>query len=135
MKLSTVSTLSAIVIFAGISPHAVAALLTKEQVIQPAGECNHKVFAKTLAKQKLNKIFGKQANREFSALAKLWGKESAWNWKANNPQSSAFGIAQVLRTPEDSTIQYQVNKGIKYIVHRHGTPTKAWKFWLRNGWY
>jgi hypothetical protein len=28
---------------------------------------------------------------EFRALAKLWGKESAWNHTAANPKSSAYG--------------------------------------------
>jgi hypothetical protein len=136
MKLSTVSILSAIAVFVATSPHAVAALVQKEtSSLAQLGDCNHKEFAKTLAKEKLNKVFGKRAKREFASLSKLWGKESAWNWKANNPHSSAFGIAQVLGTPEDSTIKYQVNMGIKYIVHRYDTPSKAWSFWQRNGWY
>lgn len=96
---------------------------------------DHKLFAKVTAKKKLNKVFGKNANREWKALTKLWGKESAWNWKAKNPTSSAYGVAQVLGTPKNSTIEYQVNMGIKYIIHRYDTPTRAWKFWQRNGWY
>jgi hypothetical protein len=92
------------------------------------------LYARTYAKEKVNKIF-RNPDREWSALAKLWGKESAWNWKAKNPHSSAYGIAQVLGTPKGSTIEYQVNMGIKYIIHRYDTPTKAYAFWLRNGWY
>ena len=33
------------------------------------------------------------------------------------------------------SIEYQENMGIKYIVHRYDTPSKAWAFWQRNGWY
>ena len=144
MKLSTASIMSAIVIFVATLPHGVGAWLTKmthtESVVQKlhsaeAIMASPQRYAKKIAKEKLNKAFGNRANREWSALAKLWGKESAWNWKAKNPHSSAYGIAQILGTPKDSTIEYQVNMGIKYIVHRYDTPTKAYAFWLRNGWY
>jgi len=143
MKLSTVSTMSAIVIFVATLPHGVGAWLIKtthtEGIVQKLSNrqvvlASPKLYAKTYAKEKVNKMFSKP-NREWKALAKLWGKESAWNWKAKNPHSSAYGIAQVLKTPLDSTIEYQVNMGIKYIVHRYDTPTKAWEFWKRNGWY
>jgi hypothetical protein len=141
MKLSTASVMSAIVISVGTMPHAVGAWLTRPSTLpatvslQGAMIIDHKLFAKVTAKTKLNKVFGKNANREWKALSKLWGKESAWNWKAKNPTSSAYGVAQVLGTPKNSTIEYQVNMGIKYIIHRYDTPTKAWKFWQRNGWY
>ena len=141
MKLTRASaTLSAIVLSVATMPHAVGALLMPPKLpatvsLQGALMIDHKLFAKMTAKTKLNKIFGKNANREWKALSKLWGKESAWNWKAKNPTSSAYGIAQVLGTPKNSTIEYQVNMGIRYIIHRYDTPTKAWKFWQRNGWY
>ena len=144
MKLSTVSIMSAIVIFVATLPHGVGAWLVQVTHTQPIVEklsegkfrslVSPKEYARAYAKSKVNKMFSKP-NREWRALAKLWGKESAWNWKAKNPHSSAYGIAQVLRTPLDSTIEYQVNMGIKYIVHRYDTPTKAWEFWKRNGWY
>jgi len=141
MKLSTVSILSAIVIFVATLPHGVGAWLMAHSplkstsvALQGSMIVDHKLLAKMIAK-KLNKMFGKNANREWKALTKLWGKESAWNWKAKNPHSSAYGIAQILGTPFDSTIEYQVNMGIKYIVHRYETPTNAWEFWKRNGWY
>ena len=140
MKLSTVSTMSAIVIFVATLPHGVGAWLVKttnpvvQKLSEPLFLPSPREYARQYAKSKVNKMFSKP-NREWQALAKLWGKESAWNWKAKNPHSSAYGIAQVLRTPLDSTIEYQVNMGIKYIVHRYETPTNAWKFWQRNGWY
>jgi len=141
MKLSTVSIISAIAIFVATLPHGVGAWLVKTTnpiVVKLSGEsvvfASPKLYAKTYARAKVNKMFSKP-NREWKALANLWGKESAWNWKAKNPHSSAYGIAQVLGTPRNSTIEYQVNMGIKYIVHRYDTPTNAWKFWQRNGWY
>lgn len=125
-------------------PHGVGAWLIKSLPLEPvivklhskeAVLASPKMFAQSLAKKKLNKMFGKDAKKEWKALTKLWGKESAWNWKAKNPHSSAYGIAQVLGTPHGSTIQYQVNKGLEYIVHRYDKPTNAWAFWQRNGWY
>ncbi len=144
MKLSTVSIALAIAIFVATLPHGVGAWLIRSTHLEPVVERLHSTqvllaspqkYAKAIAKEKLNNIFGKKARHEWTALARLWGKESAWNWKAKNPYSSAYGIAQVLNTPKDSTIEYQVNQGLKYIVHRYGTPTKAWAHWQSNGWY
>lgn len=143
MKLSTVSIMSAIAIFAATMPHAVGAWLIKTTHLEPImiqlqGESSvpsPKKLAQSIARKKVNKMFGKKADREWSALAALWGKESGWNWRAKNPRSSAYGIAQVLGTPEGSTIEYQVNMGLKYIVHRYDTPSNAWRHWQRNGWY
>jgi tRNA(Met) C34 N-acetyltransferase TmcA len=141
MKLTTVSMLSAIAVFVATLPHGVGAWLVKS--IHPEVGCvklfaiqpmDHKTKAKIFARYRVNEMF-KNGDRQWSALAKLWGKESAWNYKAKNPHSSAYGIAQVLNTPRNSTIEYQVNKGLKYIAHRYGTPERAWAFWQRNGWY
>lgn len=143
MKLSTVSWLTAIVIFVATAPHGVAAWLVKStpneagsmEVFAPARMViSPKIMAKSIAKDKVYKMFD-NPKHQWRALAKLWGKESAWNHQAKNPNSSAYGIAQVLGTPRNSTIEYQVNKGLEYIVHRYGTPKRAWAFWLRNGWY
>jgi tRNA(Met) C34 N-acetyltransferase TmcA len=141
MKLTTVSMLSAIAVFVATLPHGVGAWLVKSVhnqagcvklfAIQPI---DHKTQAKMFARYRVNNIF-KDSDRQWSALTKLWGKESAWNYKAKNPRSSAYGIAQILNTPRNSTIEYQVNNGLKYIVHRYGTPERAWAFWQRNGWY
>jgi len=75
------------------------------------------------------------SGKEYSCLSKLWGKESAWNHKADNPHSTAFGIPQILGMKETNPIK-QVDLGLKYIKHRYDNPCKAWKQWKRNGgWY
>ena len=141
MKLTTVSAISAIAIFVASMPPSVGALVTKKNqpsTVALSGDLivpSPKLVAKSIAREKLNKMFGKHSKKEWKALAKLWGKESAWNHRAKNPHSSAYGIAQVLGTPIGSTIEYQINKGLKYIVHRYDKPTNAWAFWQRNGWY
>lgn len=139
MKLTIVSIMSAIVLFAGNLQPVVAA--TSILISPPPGEQSGRVFftpkekAKMLAKSKIQKMYPKTWKKEWSALAKLWGKESAWNYRADNPHSTAYGIAQVLKTPHGSTIEYQVRQGLKYIVHRYERPTRAWDFWQRNNYY
>lgn len=72
--------------------------------------------------------------QQSKCLNQLWGKESGWNPEADNPTSSAFGIAQMLR--EDSKDPYeQISNGLRYISHRYSNPCNAWDFWKRNYWY
>lgn len=69
-----------------------------------------------------------------TCLMKLWGKESSWNHLADNPTSSAFGIAQLLgETSKDPA--RQIRQGLKYIAHRYGTPCKGWEFWQKFNYY
>jgi hypothetical protein len=71
---------------------------------------------------------------QFPCLGKLWGKESGWNHLADNPNSTAFGVAQMLG--EDSLlISVQIDRGLRYVEHRYGSPCMAWQFWQRNKWY
>ena len=93
------------------------------------------VDAKQLAKKLLT-------NKEYSCLAKLLGKESAWNAEAKNPKSSARGIGQLL----DATYR---NLGMKhseasvpqlvatlaYIHRRHLTPCNAWDHFKKKNYY
>lgn len=70
----------------------------------------------------------------WACLSALWGKESAWNHLADNPESSAFGIAQ--RLGETSTDPYtQIDYGLKYIEARYGSPCNAWAFFKKRNWY
>ena len=82
--------------------------------------------------------------KEYFCLARLWGKESAWNSQAFNPVSvngkHAGGIPQILGL--DPTMHYtlQIQRGLKYISHRYDSPCNAWAFWMAKdkkgvGWY
>lgn len=72
--------------------------------------------------------------RQFSCLKRLWGKESAWNHLADNPTSTAFGIAQMLNeTSKDPATQ--IRNGLKYISFRYTTACNAWRFWQKENWY
>jgi len=75
------------------------------------------------------------SNKEWGCLARLYGKESAWNYKARN--GSHYGIPQgrskYLRT---ATAQQQVIWGLNYINHRYdGKPCNAWKHWQKENWH
>ena len=72
---------------------------------------------------------------EWRALLKLWGKESAWSHTADNPDSSAYGIAQVLNTKAGTPAPLQIEKGLSYISHRYDRPSVAWAHWRKHGWY
>ncbi len=80
---------------------------------------------------------------EYGCLARLWGKESAWNHKAQNPTSSAYGIPQFLDATwraygykiRPKSPHVQIDAGLKYITSRYKTPCIAWRAWQRKGWY
>jgi len=73
---------------------------------------------------------------QYKCLATLYGKESAWNYKAYNKSSGTVGIPQgksvwlLTATP----IQ-QVEWGLRYIKHRHGTPCNALNHWKQFNWH
>ena len=71
---------------------------------------------------------------QMSCLSKLYGKESAWNYKANS--GSHWGIPQgrseYLRT---ATAEEQIRWGLKYIDNRYGSPCAAWEFFQKNNYH
>ena len=72
--------------------------------------------------------------QEAKCLNQLWGKESGWNPLSDNPDSTAFGIAQMLgEDSKEPTVQ--IRNGLRYIEHRYENPCNAWEFWKRNYWY
>ena len=88
-----------------------------------------KQSAKEFAKSQIS------SKQEYVCLLRLYGKESAWNYKARN--GSHYGIPQgrslYLKT---ATPQEQVTWGLNYINHRYeGKPCNAWKHWLEKNWH
>jgi hypothetical protein len=71
---------------------------------------------------------------QMSCLSKLYGKESAWNYKARS--GSHYGIPQgrseYLR---DALPEQQIMWGLKYIDNRYGSPCKAWDFFQKNNYH
>ncbi|MGY1828478.1 MULTISPECIES: aggregation-promoting factor C-terminal-like domain-containing protein [unclassified Blastococcus] len=79
---------------------------------------------------------------EFSCLESLWGKESGWNPNAQNPRSTAYGIAQFLDSTwagtgiaKTSDGYRQIDAGLIYITNRYGSPCGAWAHSQSVGWY
>ena len=71
---------------------------------------------------------------EYQCLVLLWDKESRWNPRADNPNSTAYGIPQLLKLKaKDPYIQ--IDLGLKYIAHRYGSVCKAWSYHKRTGHY
>ena len=72
--------------------------------------------------------------KQYRCLELLWNRESRWDPRADNPNSSAFGIPQMLRMKELDPFK-QIDLGLKYISHKHRTPCRALAFHTQRGWY
>jgi hypothetical protein len=72
--------------------------------------------------------------KQYRCLELLWNRESLWNPRADNPKSSAYGIPQLLKLKELDPYK-QIDRGLKYITHKHQTPCRAWAFHQVRGWY
>lgn len=109
---------------------------TADPQCQPPGPLYWTPYmSKTYARGYIAIEYPKWGRAEWKALTKLWGKESAWNHKADNPNSSAYGIAQVLKTKPGTPAPLQIEKGLAYIAHRYDKPSIAWSHWRKHGWY
>ena len=71
---------------------------------------------------------------EYYCIEELWNKESRWSPTAKNARSSAFGIPQILKMKETNPFR-QIDRGLRYIEHRHQTPCQALAFHNRKGYY
>jgi hypothetical protein len=75
-----------------------------------------------------------QSAKQYRCLETLWDKESRWDPRADNPKSTAYGIPQLLKLKiKDPYLQ--IDRGLKYIKHRHSNSCKALEFHKRNGYY
>lgn len=110
------------------------------------------IISKMEPKQYARHLIGKRwkdERRQFGCLAHLWGKESAWNYKAKSPTDD-YGIpqrhmrhntkAQIRDFLKDHRVQ--IRWGLTYIESRYQSPCGALQFWLsqagpdgRGGWY
>ena len=79
---------------------------------------------------------------QFDCLDQLWEAESNWTPTAQNPTSTAYGIAQFLDATWASTgiaktsdPFLQIDAGLIYIDERYGTSCAAWSFHQANNWY
>lgn len=143
MKLRTYILLMIFVVFVGTLPHTVGALTLQKKIIQIEEEIVYrcanpamremKKIAREVGKMKVMAQFNSM--KEWKALDELWYIESRWDYTADNPRSTAYGIPQLLKMDPKTPLIKQIDLGLKYIKHRYGTPTKALKFHKKHGWY
>ena len=75
------------------------------------------------------------SNNEYECITKLWSKENRlWDPYAKNPNSSAYGIPQLLKLKERNPY-LQMDLGYKYIIHRHKSACNAWRYWQLHRYY
>jgi hypothetical protein len=91
--------------------------------------------AKAYAKALIKWDYPHWNKSEWTALEKLWTKESNWRHQADNKESTAGGIPQILGLDPKSPAPYQIERGLAYIQHRYERPSIAWAHWRANGWY
>jgi hypothetical protein len=80
---------------------------------------------------------------QWSALQKLWTRESGWRTNATNPSSGAYGIPQALPASKMASAgpdwrtnpNTQIKWGLQYIKDRYGSPAQAWAHEMASGWY
>ena len=80
---------------------------------------------------------------QFQCLVSLWNKESGWDYTADNPSSSAYGIPQALPGSKmasagadwETNPVTQITWGLNYIENRYGTPCGAWSHSKASNWY
>jgi hypothetical protein len=81
---------------------------------------------------------------QWNALFQLWNNESGWNPNAQNPTSTAYGIAQFLNSTwasvgatKTSDPGGQIVAGLRYILQAYGNPANAWAKWQSRSphWY
>ncbi|WP_299033203.1 hypothetical protein [uncultured Pseudokineococcus sp.] len=83
------------------------------------------------------------SSEQMSCLDSLWTKESGWQWDADNPTSSAYGIPQSLPGDKmasagadwETNPATQIRWGLGYIEDVYGTPCGAWSHSQANDWY
>lgn len=72
--------------------------------------------------------------KEWQCLKSLWTAESRFDHLADNPRSTAYGIAQRLGETSNNP-DIQILKGLRYIGKRYGTPCLSLKHHKRYNWY
>ena len=111
--------------------HLIGILVSVSQIValEPAQAANKNIY-KQYAFIQLNNNF-----KEFYCLNDLWFKESRWDPTAKSKTSSAFGIAQLLKTKTKDPF-IQIDQGLKYIKARYqGSACNALAFHNRKGYY
>lgn len=93
-----------------------------------------KIYARCMVSEKWN-------DSEWSAFDYIIERESGWDYKADNPKSSAYGLPQAMMSLHDLPDDYKTNPhsqidwAINYIEDRYGSPQEAKYYWDKNKHY
>jgi tape measure domain-containing protein len=92
-----------------------------------------------LGKDLADLIYG-WTGAQWTALNNLVMGESGWNPTAQNPTSTAYGIAQNIGGPTgypDQSPRGQILWMLQYILDRYGDPIRAYQAWMKRSphWY
>ena len=109
--------------------------------VQAASTSSHSPDREGFRAYALQQLGGNRT--QFNCLDALWGdRESGWRPNAQNPDSTAYGIAQFLNSTWASTGiaktsdgYRQIDAGLIYIDSRYGSPCGAWSHSKSTGWY
>lgn len=81
--------------------------------------------------------------KQYNCINIVWYHESRWSWRAQNPNSGAYGIPQAV--PGNKMAAFgsnwrtspltQVKWGIWYVNNRYGSACGAYAFWSQHHWY
>lgn len=78
---------------------------------------------------------------QWSAFDYIIQKESNWNYKADNPHSSAYGLPQAMTSLHDLPEDYMTNPksqilwALDYIDTTYSDAQKAKEFHKKHNWY
>ena len=117
----------------------VVSLLPQRAIAEPVEiqvrSSNIKVYA-------FEKVLDRWGEKEWDYFNELIERESHWDSEAQNPYSTAYGLAQFLNSTwktvgcKKTADKYeQIDCAVKYIEARYKTPKKAIEFHNRKNWY
>lgn len=118
------------------------ATLTSSTTVPSAGAVSGSVSSLTPTLTALAAQKGWNAT-QVQAWKQVINRESGGSLTAQNPTSSAYGIAQFINGPSEyaqyggnsTTVAGQLTAMANYIKQRYGTPAAAWAHELSAGWY
>jgi hypothetical protein len=125
--------LTAILVWTLVPEHRIGILPTPKKPVLTHATMEEKRENIRVSKRYAYLIYG-WGRKQQVCLVTLWSRESRFDHKADNPRSSAFGIAQLLRERKLDPRE-QIISGLKYIEHRYSTPCNALSFHNRKYWY
>lgn len=111
---------------------------TTQQVEKPKPPRTKATWKEKRANERMARQYSKALGyspKEVKCLITLWTLESRFDHLADNPRSSAYGIAQRLREKsKDPAIQ--ILHGLRYLQHRYkSSACRALIFHRERGWY